>query len=216
MLARFSVVIGLLLCGLTVYGMVGSTSGKIATAFVPMVFGIPLVICGVVALNPHRRRLWMAMAAMIGALGMMGAGARASVLLGDIVQGESTNGLALRVVVWMSVLCATFVVIYVVTAAQKLRRQPQVPGPRPPSERPADSQCATSAHRSGESGPAVDTAVAGNDPQPQSSQPADSVRVEGREPSRTAASPEPKQSEPPRPAVPAGSYVDKRSQLHRI
>lgn len=211
-MARFSVVIGLLLCGLTVYGMVGSTSGKIATAFVPMMFGIPLVICGVVALNPHRRRLWMAMAAVVGGLGMIGAAARASFQMGEMVQGEATNLLALRVVIWMSLLCAAFVGIYIATAVHRVRRQLRTASPgrqgSPAAEDRADD---TAENRVAETPQRSETPPSLDDGDRQS--PAAGVQ---READPTAATAEPVRSEAGGPAVHAGRCVDKRGQLHRI
>ncbi|MDA8744129.1 hypothetical protein N9N28_05805 [Rubripirellula amarantea] len=61
-MARVSIIFGLLLCGLSAAGMLTSLV-KHPIQFVPLMFGIPVLFCGVVGLNPHRRRISMHAAA---------------------------------------------------------------------------------------------------------------------------------------------------------
>ncbi|MGB7345298.1 MAG: hypothetical protein WBD20_13875 [Pirellulaceae bacterium] len=73
-MARVGIVFGLLLCSLTVVALL-CTSAKLPSQFVPMMAGIPILFCGVVGLNPHRRKVAMRSAAAIGLLGLfVGAG----------------------------------------------------------------------------------------------------------------------------------------------
>ena len=60
--ARIGIVIGLLLCGLSLLGMVEAPA-KGTTQFIPMMAGIPLLFLGIIGLNPHRRRtaVWISM-----------------------------------------------------------------------------------------------------------------------------------------------------------
>jgi predicted branched-subunit amino acid permease len=75
-MARVGIVFGLILCGLTVIGLVG-TELKMPTQFYPMMLGIPVLFCGVVSLNPHRRKYAInvtATLALIGAVaGLVGS-----------------------------------------------------------------------------------------------------------------------------------------------
>ena len=63
-MARVGIIFGLLLCGLTIAGLVGTTV-KSTILFIPMMIGIPTLFCGVVALNPHRRKHAMRVSATI-------------------------------------------------------------------------------------------------------------------------------------------------------
>ena len=63
-MARTAIVFGLLLCGLTLYGLFASML-KSPLQFVPLMFGIPVFLCGIVGLNPHRQRLASFIAAII-------------------------------------------------------------------------------------------------------------------------------------------------------
>lgn len=74
-MARVTIIIGLLLCGLSAVAMVG-TPLKMPALFIPMMFGIPVLFCGVVGLNPHRRRVAVAIAATIMSIAVVAAAAR--------------------------------------------------------------------------------------------------------------------------------------------
>jgi hypothetical protein len=67
-MARAGIVFGLILCGITIAGLVASST-KAPTQFYPMMLGIPILFLGVVALNPHRRRFAMMVASLIAILG---------------------------------------------------------------------------------------------------------------------------------------------------
>lgn len=71
-MARITILLGLLLCALTMVGLLAPTAGKITIAFVPMIFGIPVVIAGIVALNPHRRRICTTFACALAFIGGLG------------------------------------------------------------------------------------------------------------------------------------------------
>ncbi len=112
-MARSAIVFGLLLCGLSLFGMVAA-SAKSPFQFVPLMFGIPVLFCGVVGLNPHRRRLCRPIAAVIMALGVL-------VGLMEMMQqvwGWSEN-LPLRPVLFamsvvMTLVCIVFVLVFIV------------------------------------------------------------------------------------------------------
>lgn len=71
-MARITILLGLLLCALTMIGLLVPAGGKISSAFIPMIFGIPLVIAGIVALNPHRRRACTTFACALALIGGLG------------------------------------------------------------------------------------------------------------------------------------------------
>ncbi len=68
-MARVGIVFGLIYCGLTFLAL--CTVQKTPALFVPMMIGIPVLFCGIVALNPHRRKVAMHCAAAIGTLGLV-------------------------------------------------------------------------------------------------------------------------------------------------
>ena len=111
-MARVGIVFGLLLCGLTYAAMVWD-SQKIPAQFIPMMFGIPLLFCGVVALNPHRRKASMQVAASVAVLGG-GAGLLWCLTRClSLATGLQVNRHGLTVIAIMSLLCAVFVILWV-------------------------------------------------------------------------------------------------------
>ncbi|TWT93942.1 hypothetical protein [Stieleria varia] len=73
-MARVGILFGVLLCALTAVALMTSMA-KSPAQFVPMMLGIPIQFCGVVGLNPHRRRSAVSVAAGIAVLGvLLGAG----------------------------------------------------------------------------------------------------------------------------------------------
>lgn len=121
-MARVGIIFGLLLCGLTVVALVG-TPVKSPTQFIPMMLGIPVLFSGVVALNPHRRKHAMHAASTVALLGAVAGGARAAYCLLALARGADVNGDAFKVVVAMSLICAVFVVICVISFIQARQRK---------------------------------------------------------------------------------------------
>jgi hypothetical protein len=105
-MARITIVTGLLLCGVTVIGLLGATSGLPLTAFIPMLFGIPLVILGIIGLNPHRRKMAMHIAVGLAALGGVMTAGRA---LASLMRGADGFGFATLLVSSMAVICLVYV-----------------------------------------------------------------------------------------------------------
>lgn len=117
-MARIGIVFGLVLFGLTIAAL-SVTTQKSYTQFVPMMFGIPLLFCGVVALNPHRRGDAVFAALILALVGMVIAVIRTIVLAVSWFRGGEVNLLSLQLVASMSVVCC----IFVVTAAFWRRRR---------------------------------------------------------------------------------------------
>jgi phosphate/sulfate permease len=132
-MARVGIVFGLLLCGVTFLGLVG-TLVKSPTQFYPMMLGIPVLFCGVVALNPHRRKHAMHVATGVALLGAVVGGGCAVYGVFELAGGEEVNQYALGLVAAMSAICAVFVAICVASFIRARRRMVPAPasssGPR--------------------------------------------------------------------------------------
>ncbi|MEM8669628.1 MAG: hypothetical protein AAGG48_19025 [Planctomycetota bacterium] len=100
-MARVGIVFGLILCGLTFAGLVG-TELKMPTQFYPMMLGIPVLFCGVVALNPHRRKHAMHVTAGLALLGTV-AGTMGSVRW--LTKDGTADRYALLITAAMAVIC---------------------------------------------------------------------------------------------------------------
>ena len=81
MIARVAIVVGLILCGLSMAAMVFAPT-KGTTQFIPMMAGIPILFSGVVGLNPHRRRVSMLASLVVSGLAVTYAVARFLQLIG--------------------------------------------------------------------------------------------------------------------------------------
>ncbi|WP_164103123.1 hypothetical protein [Candidatus Laterigemmans baculatus] len=117
-----TILLGLGLCALTLFGLLSSTSGKIATAFIPMIFGIPLVIAGIVSLNPHRRRSWTAFACCLAAIGGLGAATRSAELVLDLITREPVQPLPMLIIVILAVSCLSYATTMSVVLWKSRRR----------------------------------------------------------------------------------------------
>ncbi len=111
-MARIGIVFGLLLCVLAGAGLIGSAT-KVPSLVFPMMLGIPILFCGVVSLNPHRRKLAMFSAAIIGGFGFVVGGTRAIYTAVMWSRGEHINVFAFKMIVLMVALCLLFVIAYI-------------------------------------------------------------------------------------------------------
>lgn len=121
-MARVGIVFGLLLCTLAFVGLCGSPY-RLPTQFAPMIFGIPIFFCGVIGLNPHRRRLSMNSAFVIGLTGLLGSGGRAIYSWMMISRGETINQYAFRLLIAMAVLCLSFLIAWGISYTVIRRRK---------------------------------------------------------------------------------------------
>ncbi len=122
-MARIGIVVGLLLFGLTIAGL-SMTTQKSYTQFIPMMFGIPMLFFGVVALNPHRRGEAVFAALLLALVGLaLGAG-RTLMLSISWFAGGHVNPLSFQLVAAMTTVCGIFVII-----AHKWRRN-RLPPPK--------------------------------------------------------------------------------------
>ncbi|WP_153558252.1 hypothetical protein [Roseimaritima sediminicola] len=117
-----SVVFGLALCGLTVLGMVGSPE-KLATAFVPMMLGIPLVFCGIVSLNPHRKRSWMWVAGTVALIGLLASSVRLVHQAYQVLDHHLVNWFALGLMWGVCGLCSAYLLLLGLDMFRQHRRR---------------------------------------------------------------------------------------------
>jgi fumarate reductase subunit D len=103
---QLTLLFGGLLIALGPIGYALSDKGPAAmTAFIATVFGILLVICGLVAMNPGRRKHAMHAAAVVGLLGMLLPLGR---LVPTLIKGNEVSAAAWVSLGGMVVLCLIF------------------------------------------------------------------------------------------------------------
>ena len=119
-MARVAIIFGLLLCGLTLGALIAIPI-KRPVQFVPMMIGIPVLFCGVVSLNPHRRKHAMYVSACLGLLGVLAGGCRAIYACGTL--RDDSDRIALNVIGTMTLFCTVFVVIWGFSFMQDRRRR---------------------------------------------------------------------------------------------
>ncbi len=117
-MARTAIVFGMLLCGLTLYGLVAATM-KSPFQFVPLMFGIPVLFCGIVGLNPHRRRITASLSALVMLLGVT-IGIMETINRGK-AWSDSTQfrPVLFTMGVLMTLLCTVYVVTFLIRTARR-------------------------------------------------------------------------------------------------
>ncbi|TWU21148.1 hypothetical protein Pla52o_41820 [Novipirellula galeiformis] len=121
-MSRIAIFFGLLLCTVTLAALIASMQ-KIPAQFCPMMLGIPMLFCGVVGLNPHRRKHAMHVAAAIALLGTLMGGSNTLFTLFRLLRGIEVNPLGMRIVMVMTVLCVVYLVLSIVSFIQTRRRR---------------------------------------------------------------------------------------------
>jgi len=102
-MARVGIIFGLLLCGVTLLGLI-ATADKSPTQFFPMMLGIPVLFCGVVSLNPHRRRYAMKFTSALAIIGTVAGGSATFVSLLKIAAGHPVNRFGLSLTTALAVI----------------------------------------------------------------------------------------------------------------
>ncbi len=95
---------------------------KSPVAFIPLMIGIPTLFCGVVSLNPHRRRFGMGLAAGVTAIGLAIGTSVAATALVDLWEGDWVNPANVGIVFAMTTICAAFVTVWAVHLGRDLVR----------------------------------------------------------------------------------------------
>lgn len=146
-IARLGVIFGLLLCGLSLLAMVQAPA-KSPPQFIPLMLGIPILFCGVVALNPHRRQRSTQVAM---AIAVVGAVAGAWWTMGGLVErdaGEKPDLDDLRCIAAMGLLCAVWAAICASSLVAARRRRAIPPAGRSPGSRNNSTPRSTAAQAS--------------------------------------------------------------------
>ena len=125
-MAKPSIVIALLLIALGVYAYVqppfkdekGQDKNKSITRLIPSVVGAPILLCGILALNPSRRKHSMHVAVTIGLLGLLAAIGRLPTTYKPLAQTSGEHEIAktefAQQMLWkMAFLCLLFVLLCV-------------------------------------------------------------------------------------------------------
>ncbi len=121
-MARVGIIAGLLLCGLTIAGLIGTTV-KNPILFIPMVIGIPTLFCGVVALNPHRRKHAMRFAGALALLGTSVGAIRSLVWLSRWMRDGEVQNYAVILNVALLAISGTFLMICITSFVQDRHRR---------------------------------------------------------------------------------------------
>jgi hypothetical protein len=88
----------------------GTTTYRSWTALIPAFAGVPLVICGLIALNPAYRKHAMHAAAVFALLGFLAPLGR---LLPQLARGNTPRPLVFVSQAGMSILCLVFLILCV-------------------------------------------------------------------------------------------------------
>jgi uncharacterized membrane protein HdeD (DUF308 family) len=107
-----TLVVGSLLSLLGILGYVFSDSRSL-TALIPLAFGIPLELCGALALRAEFKKHAMHGASVIALLGILGSAPGAVKFLQLVTGGEVARPLAAKVQAAMFVICVVFLALCV-------------------------------------------------------------------------------------------------------
>ena len=103
-ITKLSIIVGILLIGLGVV-LYFSTGSKSPTAMIPSFFGLPILLCGIIARNENKRKMAAHIAVLFGLLGTLGG-------LGMGMKKILTNevGTAAVGMVTMGLLCLIYLI----------------------------------------------------------------------------------------------------------
>jgi len=93
-----------------IFYFLGEPNSRSFTAFIPSIFGLIILLCGLVALKPSMTKMAMHAAVGFGILGMLGGLARGLPKWGGLFNGTLVDGrLPAIATLLMFVICAVFV-----------------------------------------------------------------------------------------------------------
>jgi len=111
-MAKITIGLGLVLIALGLGGYVG-TGREHLTALIPVLFGLPLLILGLIALKERRRKGAMHVAVVIGLLGFAGTVRGLMRLPVLLTGGQLDRPAAVAVQAAMAIVCFVFVLLCV-------------------------------------------------------------------------------------------------------
>ncbi len=109
-MAKITIVLGLVLIALGLGGYFG-TGRESVTALIPALFGLPLLLLGLVARNERRRKTALHIAVGIGLLGFAGTVRALMKLPVLLTGGELERPTAVGVQAAMAIVCIVFVLL---------------------------------------------------------------------------------------------------------
>lgn len=124
-----AIVFGLLLVGLgldgylDLVGFVKPHELHAATSLIPAYFGAALILCGLVALKANLLKHAMHLAAMVGLIGFLAGTGMGLPKLPRLLDGTAERPAAVRLQLWMGVVCLIFVLLCVTSFIQARRRR---------------------------------------------------------------------------------------------
>ena len=105
--AKTAIIIGVLLILL---GVVGFSMSGAVTALIPAFLGLPIAICGGIALNPAARKHAMHAAAALATLGVLGVAVMVIKGIATLARGES---LPRPIAFWMQTIMLLILIVFV-------------------------------------------------------------------------------------------------------
>ncbi len=130
---KISITFGALLIALTVVSLVLAGGITSPTMFIPTGFGVGLILCGLIGMNPAARKHAMHIAAMIGLIGAVAGLGRGIPGLLKVVRSNTSalsevsenapNPLALSMVWGMAILCSIFLFLCIRSFIQARRNR---------------------------------------------------------------------------------------------
>ena len=112
-MAKVAIIIGLILMALGIGSYIG-TAGASLTALIPCAIGLPILVCGALALNALRRKAAMHVAVVIALLGFLGSLGRAIQLPAALSHAASVaHPIAVYASTVLNVLCLIFIILAV-------------------------------------------------------------------------------------------------------
>lgn len=130
---KITIIFGLLLCGMSALALIlvgGLQNVKSPTMWIPMGFGVPLILLGAVAaLKPTLRMHVMHAAVLVGLIGGLASLWQGISQLIKLANGQEVKALAAGMVWAMAVVCLAFVGMCVQSfiAARKQRENSSTP-----------------------------------------------------------------------------------------
>jgi uncharacterized membrane protein len=107
--AKIAIAFGILLILLGIVGFAMSAP-RAVTALIPAFFGLPIAICGAIALNPNARKHAMHIAAAFATIGFLGA---ASMVIKGIITLARGAALPRPLAFWMQTIMLVLLGIFV-------------------------------------------------------------------------------------------------------
>lgn len=121
-----TVLFGVILTGIGLFGYFGSTSENPSpTALIPAGFGIVLIALGIVAHKAAARMHAMHAAAMVALVGVLLAGGRAFMKLGSLASDDVSIRRPVAMTALMSIVCLVYVVLCIRSFIAARRRRQQ-------------------------------------------------------------------------------------------